>query len=64
MDYKLKTDLKKLEASDLTATQVEIATVARFLVWRDSQYKPCAEPEAIKYRFQISKMKKYLKFEI
>ncbi len=53
MDYKLKTDLKKLEASDLTATQVEIATVARFLVWRDSQYEPCAEPEAIKYRFQI-----------
>ncbi len=47
MDYKLKTDLKKLEASDLTATQIEIATVARFLVWRGSQYEPCAEPEAI-----------------
>ena len=36
-----------MEASDLTATQDEIATVARFLVWRGSQIRPCAEPEAI-----------------
>jgi len=36
-----------MEASDLTATQDEIATVARFLVWRSSQIRPCAEPEAI-----------------
>ncbi len=36
-----------MEASDLTATQIVIATVARFLVWRGSQYRPCAEPEAI-----------------
>ena len=36
-----------MEASDLTATQAEIATVARFLVSRSSQLKPCAEPEAI-----------------
>lgn len=39
--------LKKLEASDLTATQIVIATVARFLVWRGSQHRSCAEPEAI-----------------
>ncbi len=37
-----------MEASDLTATQDEIATVALFPVWRGSQFKPCAEPEAIK----------------
>ncbi len=42
-----------MEASDLTATQEEIATVARFLVWRGSQHSPCAEPEAT-YRLWIS----------
>mgnify|MGYP000229927009 FL=1 len=46
-----------MEASDLTATQEEIATVARFLVWRSSQHNPCAEPEAISIsdlRFALS----------
>jgi hypothetical protein len=37
----------KMEASDLTATQDVIATVALFPVWRGSQHSPCAEPEAI-----------------
>ncbi len=37
---------EKMEASDLTATQDVIATVALFPAWRGSQHSPCAEPEA------------------